>query len=150
MKSPKTLFIAFALCMFASACTFTTTRLNREEDKAAAENVAKKFFGYLKSKDYDATLKLCSDSLWVNTTKENLKNVYTYSDDKLGDLKSDSLVKWQTKVVSGTDPWARYELIYKNHYQNGPADVDILLTKESNGEIRILGYHINSALFLKK
>jgi hypothetical protein len=151
MKTFKTLILSFFLLISAiTGCTFTTSRLNREEDKAAAEKVTKKLFGLLKAKNYDATFNLYSDSLWVNTTKEKLKNIYSYTDGKLGDMKSDSLASWQTKVVSGTDPWAKYELIYQNQYEKGPAVVEIVLIKEPDGKIKILGYHVKSDLFLAK
>jgi len=149
MKTPKTLFGVLTLAAFITACTFTSTRLNREEDRDAAEKVANKLFELLKTKNYDATFSLFSDSLWVNTTKDKLKTVFTYSDGKLGDMQSDSLSGWQTKVVSGTAPSAQYELVYQNQYQKGTAKVDIVLTQEK-GKIKILGYHINSDSFLAK
>jgi len=129
MKTPKTLFAVLGLAIFITACTFTSTRLNREEDRDAAEKVTKRLFDLLKTKDYDATYSLFSDSLWKSSTKDKLKTVYTYSDGKLGDMKSDSLASWQTKVVTGTAPSAQYELIYQNQYQKGTAKVEILLTQ---------------------
>jgi len=149
MRIPKTLLTVLALAAFITACTFTSTRLNQEEDRNAAEKVAKKLFELLKTKNYDTAYTLFSDSLWANTTKDKLKTVFTYSDGKLGDMKNDSLASWQTKVVSGTAPSAQYELVYQNQYEKGPAKVEILLTQEK-GKIKILGYHINSDLFLAK
>ena len=149
MKIPKTLFGVIVLAAVITACTFTTSRLNREEDRDAAEKVANKFFDLLKAKNYDATYSLFSDSVWVNTKKEKLKALFTYSYDKLGDMQSDSLASWQTHIVSGTTNSADYQLIYKNRYQKGMADINIVLTGEK-GKIKILGYHINSEQFLAK
>ncbi|HVV54472.1 MAG TPA: hypothetical protein VHC47_04080 [Mucilaginibacter sp.] len=149
MRNLKTLFGTLALAALLTACTFTTSRTNSEEDRNAAEKVANKLFEILKAKNYDASYSLFSDSLWVNTKKETLKTLFTYSYDKLGDMQSDSLADWQTRIVSGTTNSADYQLIYKNHYQKGMAEVDIVLTGEK-GRIKILGYHIKSDQFLAK
>lgn len=131
------------------ACTFTSTSTNNEKDKDAAEKVAKKLFELLKNKNYDAADTLFSDSMWVVSTKEKLKKLFVYSDNKLGDMRSDSLADWNTRITSGTTNSAEYQLIYKNHYQKGIADINIVLTQEK-GKIKILGYHINSDAFLAK
>jgi hypothetical protein len=140
---------SMAITALINACVYTSTRNNSDEDKAAAEKVVSKLFDLLKAKNYDATYSLFSDSLWVNTKKEKLKDLYTYTDNKLGDIQSDSLAKWQTRVTSGTTYSARYEFIYYNHYQKGTAEVSILLAGEK-GKIKILGYHVNSDQFLAK
>jgi len=149
MRTPKTLFGALALITIIAACTFTTTRTNRDEDRDAAEKVTNKLFEDLKSKNYDAAYSLFSDSVWVNTPKEKLKELFVYSDNKLGVMQNDSLADWKSRIISGTTNSADYQLIYKNHYEKGTAEVNIVLTQEK-GKIKILGYHINSDQFLAK
>jgi len=149
MKLPKTLFVVLALAALIIACTFTTTRTNRDEDRDAAEKVTNKLFEDLKNKNYDAAYSLFSDSVWVNTPKEKLKELFVYSDNKLGAMQKDSLADWKSRIVGGTTNSADYQLIYKNHYEKGTAEVNIVLTGEK-GKIKILGYHINSEQFLAK
>ncbi|HZX57630.1 MAG TPA: hypothetical protein VFE54_02855 [Mucilaginibacter sp.] len=149
MKKPKTLLSLMTVVVLITACVYTSTRTNSDEDKAAAQKVVSKLFELLKSKNYDATYSLFSDSLWVNTKKEKLKDLFIYSYNKLGDMQSDSLAQWQTQVVSGTTYSAKYQFIYKNRFQKGTAEVNILLIGEK-GKVKILGYHINSDQFLAK
>jgi hypothetical protein len=148
MKTLSSLFFLFTIVL--AGCVYSMTYNNREQDKADAEKVTTKLFEYLKSKNYDATYSLYSDSLWLNTPKQSIKKIYTYSDDKLGNLQSTSIEKWQTKVITGTKPSGEYEFIYKNKYERDTAQVNVVLVKEHDGKIRIIGYHINSQAFLAK
>ncbi|MGZ3926441.1 MAG: hypothetical protein ACXVJG_05735 [Mucilaginibacter sp.] len=144
-------FFSIVLFLTAlSACVFTTTYTNRDEDKKDAEKVTNKLFDYLKNKNYDATYGLYSKDFWEVTSKIKMKDLYTFTQDKLGDLESTSLSEWETKVVSGTDPSAQYALLYKNKYKKYPAEVTIRLIKDPDGKIRILEYKINSNGFLAK
>ena len=148
MKTLSPLFFLFTIVFVG--CVYSMTYNDREEDKAEAEKVTNQLFTYLKSKNYDATYSLYSDSLWVYTSKEKMKKIYTYSDDKLANLQSTSIEKWQTRVITGTSPSGVYEFLYKNKYEKDTAEVHLILIKEHDGKIRIKSYYINSQAFLAK
>jgi hypothetical protein len=148
MKLPKPALVVCLLLI--SACTFTSSYINREVDKSEAEQVTNQLFLYLKNKNYDATYSLYSKEFWSVTDKEKLMKLYSYTQDKLGDLEDTNLSEWETKVVTGTTSSGDYAFLYKNKYQKDTAEVTIKLTKDPDHKVRIVAFHINSGAFLAK
>jgi hypothetical protein len=65
-------------------------------------------------------------------------------------LKTTEVSQWETRIITGTNPSADYQFLYKNQYQKYLAEVTIRLTKDTDGKVRIIGYHINSDGFFVK
>jgi hypothetical protein len=149
LKPLSTIFLFVFLLICTSGCVFTSSRLNREEDKQDAEKVTNKFYSMIRSKNYDSGYDLFSDKFWAVTSVKRMNALYTATQKKCGDLVSIKLGDWQTKVVSGTDPSAEYQLTYNNHYQKYDAKESFILMKDDDGKIRIINYNINSDAFLK-
>jgi len=139
---------AVILFVFLSSCQFNSTRTNMAGDKEAAEKVTDKFHAFIKAKNYDSAYTLFSKRFFAVTPKAKMTEILTATQSKLGDLKTDSLGEWQTKIVEGTNPSSDYLLEYTNHHQKYNAKEEFHLTKE-DGKIRILGYNINSEGFFK-
>src|ERR1700743_1402067 len=131
-------------------CTYSASYLNRDQDKQEGKKVTDQLFDDLKNKNYDATFGLFSKKFFDVTPKDKLKNIFTFTQDKLGDLKSSEVFKWQTKIITGTNPSSDYEFLFKNRYQKYPAEVDIILAKDSGGKVKIISYRINSDGFFAK
>src|SRR5579864_7852670 len=109
MKRSKILSILILLVVFASGCVFSSTYLNRDQDKQDAEKINNQLFDDLKSKNYNAAYKLFSKDFFVATNKKKLSNIFTFTQDKLGDLKSAEISQWETRVIAGTNPSADYQ-----------------------------------------
>ncbi len=141
------LFISPAFVI--TGCTFTTSRLNRENDKNDAEKVTNKFYAMVKAKKYDDMYDLFSFKFWAVTSVKKMNDIYTMTQNKLGDIVDLKLSDWQTKVVSGTDPFAEYQLIYHNHRQKFDSKETFVLMRDTDDVIRIVAYDIKSDGFLK-
>jgi len=144
MKISKNL-IAFLLLFALTSCTLSYT--NREADKEEAKKVTDHFFELIKAKNYDAAYPLFSDDFYAVTPKAKLKELFMTVQEKLGDLTNISLDQWQTKVVKGTDPSSEYDLLYQNQHAKFKSAEEFKLTKNWDGKIRILAYHVSSPGF---
>ena len=150
MRNLKQLSLAVMLFTLAlSSCQFNSTRTNMAGDKTAAEKVTDKFHEFIKAKNYDSVYTLFSKRFFAVTPKAKMTEILTATQNKLGDLKSDSLAEWQTRIVEGTNPSSEYIMRYTNHRQKYDSKEQFTLTKDADGKIRILGYNINSEGFFK-
>lgn len=150
IKSSK--FICFTLLITTvvlNGCSFNNTYINREEDKKDGEKVTNKFFELIKAKKYNDTFKLYSSQFWTVTSKDKLLEMYTATENKLGDLDSTTVSKWETRRVVGTNPSAEYVFAYNTKHSKYKAVESIRLAKEKDGSIKILAYNINSDGFFK-
>jgi len=147
LKSSSMIFVLVLLIF--SSCNFNSTYLNREEDKNEAKKTADKYYDFIKAKNYEATYKLFDEEFWKVTPKEKLKEIFTATQSKLGDLDTVTLDHWETKVVKGTDPSSEYVLYYLNKYQKYTAKETLRLIKNENDKIQIVAFNINSEGFIK-
>jgi hypothetical protein len=138
-----------ALMLIIVSCTFTSTYLNREEDKRKAEQVTNRLFDYIQKNEYDKSFQLFSNTFWTVTSKDKLREILTVTQKKLGRLDSTRLGECQTRRITGTSPSGEYLLVYKNHYHNYEATETIRLVLEEKEKIRIIAYNINSEGFFK-
>lgn len=142
------IILALLTLSIMTSCHYNSQYLNREEDKNEAEQVTNKLYDFLKSKNYEGTNDLFSKKFFEVTDKEKLLKIYAMTNEKLGDLITTEVESWETKVVKGSNPSSNYVLVYKNKYERFEARETITLTKEEDGQIRILGYNINSDGFI--
>jgi len=134
--------------LILTSCHYNNQYLNREEDKKEAEQVTNKLYDLLKAKDYEGTTSLFSKKFFEVTDKEKLLRLYSTTNEKLGDLTDTEVEIWETRVVEGSNPISNYTFVYKNKYTNFVAKETINLTKDEDGQLRIVGYNINSDGFL--
>ncbi len=133
------ILIGFSL----TSCHFNTTYSNREEDKKDAEKITSQFYDLVKQNDYTKTYKLFSEKFFAITDTVKLNNIFRTTVEKLGAIESMTLDKWETNVVKGTDEKSDYALQYIVKHKRFDSKETFTLTKE-NGEIKIIGYNINS------
>jgi hypothetical protein len=133
--------------IFLSGCFYSSTYLNKEEDRDAASTVIGRFYYYTGTKDYDHVYDLFGKEFYKVTSKDKLKAMFVLTQEKLGDRKDTNIGEWETKRVEGTDPSADYELEYDNVYTNADAREIFHLIRESDGQIKIAGYKILSEKF---
>jgi hypothetical protein len=132
-----------------TACHFTASRINREKDKKAAEELVGIFFENEQQNRPEANLQLFSKQFYKATSPQKLSQIFTKRNQLLGKLQRIELAAWETKVVSGTDPSSQYVLQYKNKYEKGDATETFSLLRDENDAIRINGYRLNSDAFLR-
>jgi len=153
MQTQFTLRAIFPLLLFLmtilNSCSFNSSVSNRKSDEADGEKVTDQFFKLIKDKKYDETYKLFSNKFWTITTKDKMAAIFQMTQNKLGDLQSIKIYKWETKVVNGTNPSAAYAFAYKNKYSKYDAIETLRLAREGNGSIKIFSYSINSKGFFK-
>ncbi len=151
ISSNNVFMIIFFVAIFGliTSCHFNDQYLDREEDKNDAEKITSEFYKNLQNHDSIALFKLFSDKFWGNTDSIKFYKDISNIEGKLGKLEKIELDHWNTRVVEGTDPISEYVLYYLNKYEKHEAKETINLLKE-NGQIKIVGYNINSDGFLQE
>lgn len=126
-----------------AACDSTLT------DTAPAEVVAKRYFELIKVRDFDGVLPLYSPQFFATTSKEKWLQDLRKVNERLGNLESYELVRWEIKNSLGTaDRGTFYLLHYKSTYERQSAIEKITLFKPaSGGDIKILSHAINWETF---
>jgi len=143
----NTLLLVCTVFALAS-CHFNSEYLNREEDKKDAEKITNKLFELIKAKNYEATTSLFSKRFYEVSNKSKLLEIFAATNNKLGELKDTKIESWQTKRVEGSNPSATYLFIYQNKYEKFESKEKITLIRDTDGQIRIIGYNVNSDGFL--
>ncbi|QNN42511.1 eCIS core domain-containing protein [Pedobacter roseus] len=141
----KTYATLYLLCLlFAlTSCNFNSTYLNREEDKKDAEKVTDEFYKLLEKKEFDKLNSFFSPRFTAVTKPEKLNEFLIATANKLGEIKSEKLDHWESKVVKGSNASANYVLYYIVERTKFQSKETITLTAENN-QIKILGYNVNS------
>ncbi len=142
---PITILLFTILC----GCNFTSSFTNRDSDKKDAEKITGKFFEDVKKNDTAAIYKLFSKKFFEAASKDKLNTILTGSQKRLGDMVSDSLIDWQTKVVTGTENSAEYKFVYKIHRSKYDSKEEFDMIKDEDGKIRIAYYNVESDGFFK-
>ncbi|KQT23916.1 hypothetical protein ASG22_07775 [Chryseobacterium sp. Leaf405] len=93
--------------------------------------------------------ELFSDKFFEITSKEKLLEIFTISQNETGPIQEYNLVKWETFVSKGTNPRSEYLLVYDVKRGLGKTQETFSLQKEKNGDIKIVGYHVNHDLLNK-
>lgn len=139
--------IVFLILICFTACHFNSKRQNNQADREEAELVTEKFYAYTRADMPEHTFELFSKKFYEVTTQNQLLDLYTSLQTKLGKLISHRVDQWETLVVVGTNPQASYTFVYHTEYENFNAVETFTLTKESDGKIRILSYRVRSEAF---
>lgn len=137
-----------ALCLTtllftATSCNVNSSYINREEDKKDAEKVADQFYELLQKKDFQKVDPLLSTKFKAATSTEKLNDYLNGALNKLGEIKSEKLDHWESKVVKGTNPSANYVLYYVVERTKYQSKETVTLTAENN-QIKIQGYNVDS------
>ncbi|MGM9477897.1 hypothetical protein ACS5PU_15805 [Pedobacter sp. GSP4] len=141
-KFCATLF-ALSLLLTLSSCNFNSTYINREEDKKDAEKVADQFYALLQKKEFQKVDPLLSTQFKAVTSAVKLNNYLSGALNKLGEIKSEKLDHWESKVVRGTNSSATYVLYYIVERTKFQSKETVTLAAENN-QIKIQGYNVNS------
>ena len=130
------------------SCHFNYQYINREEDKKEAELVTNKLYDYIKTRDFEGSTQLFSAKFYKVTSRSKLLRILEGTNDKLGTLLETNLENWETLIVKGSNRIATYRFYYKNRYSNFDTEERITMSKEEDGQIRVIEYNINSDGFI--
>lgn len=146
---PLNLVIVSLFSFLLASCNITanTKRLNRTEDKQAAEKVTSLLYSLLENKAYSKTHDLFSKDFWKVTKASDLDTLLNNTEEKLGKIKSKKVETWETSIISGTDPSSVYLLVYNVTREKYNSVETIKLTKEGD-RIKIYSYNVKSEGFL--
>jgi len=145
----KKAFIVLLISILLSGCQFSNKYQNRESDKQDAEEIAFTLFENIKLRNFEKTTSLFGQKFFEVTTKEELLKIFEVTDRELGLLKSIELIDWSTDVSEGAIEKGIYILNYKCKFEKGKVDLRIVLIKEENGEIKVVGYNVINNLQLE-
>jgi len=144
MKTKSFISLALLSLLFAlSSCNFNSTYLNREEDKNEAQKVADSFYKLLQKNEFQKINPFLSEQFKAVTSSEKLNDYLRGALNKLGEIKSEKLDHWESKIVKGTNPSAIYVLYYVVERTKYKSKETVTLVGENN-QIKIQGYNVNS------
>lgn len=143
MKSKSLLIALLLIILFVSfKISLNKTITNGIEDRLDGEQVSNDFFNYRKSNNPDALIQLCDEEFIAKTgRKEFIKQLSDYS-SKLGALKKDSLLTWETISNSGTNSSSSYLFVYDNKYENANSIETFKMKKGFWGKVEIVDYKL--------
>ena len=144
----KKIFLLILPILFAS-CHYSNKYENREEDKIVAEKVTNELFEFIKKSDFDNAIKLFDKKFLEVTSESELRKIFDLTEKKLGKLKNTKLIECKTMVSEGAIETGTYLLSYESEFEKETGELNISLTKNENGGIKILGYKVNSKAFLE-
>ena len=121
---------------------------NREQDKNDAEEITSLMYAYLENKDFEKAHAFFSPRFFEVTPQKKLDEIFITSDKQLGTVKTRNLIKWETRVKSGTNSSSEYLLVYNVIREKFNSTEMIRLEKEKN-EIKIIAYNVQSDGFIK-
>ncbi|MCY0968709.1 hypothetical protein [Chryseobacterium wangxinyae] len=133
--------LLFVILTLLVSCSFNKTFSNRESDRDEAEKISKKFYWELSyGGNQDDLYNLFGEQFFEVTTKDKLNQMNLVSQNEIGQVQDYTLVKWETLVIKGSNPDVKRE--------RGKTQETFSLNKKE-GEIKIVGYHINQDLLDK-
>lgn len=131
------------------SCNFNQFYKDRESDKAAGEKIPRKFYWELQhGTNQDNIYKLFGEKFFEVTDKEKLEELLSVV-TKIGPVEEYNLSKWETLVVKGTNPKSEYLFTYDVKRGSETTQETFTLEKDKEGNIKIVGYHINQDLLKK-
>lgn len=153
MKRRLFIYGGMAILLFVSAimesCHLNSTYYNRASEKQEGEKVVAQFYESVKSKNFKETYKLFDRRFFEVTDTQKLNDMYDVSFEKLGNVLSYDIGRWETDATVGTDAKTNYRFLCDVKRTNFASQETITLVKEK-GEIKIIGYHLNSDGFFAK
>ena len=131
----------FLIIMTFIGCTFSSNRtvINGLEDRFEAEEITKAFFNYQETGSNDI-LELFRNTYLNKIGKDSLQAFLKQKKMVLGNLKRDSLEKWETKIEKGQNSSSEYFFKYYNEYENNTVTESFKMTKGFFGQIKIIEY----------
>jgi len=144
----KKLLLILIIPILVTSCHFSNKYQNRESDRQDAEKVTTELFGFIKQSDFEKATEFFSDEFYKVTSKEDLMKIFKSTENKLGGLKSTELSDWNTMVSEGAIEQGVYNLNYDSEFEKDNAKLKLTLIKNENGEIKVVGYNIQSNAFL--
>jgi hypothetical protein len=134
------------ICLFVVGCYFNSTYNNREIDRKHGEEVVAQFYELVKNKNYQEVYKYFSKRFFEVTDTQKLNYIFDIASEKLGDIESFNVERWETQAVVGTNPKTDYFFLCDVKRLNFVSKETFMLTKEKD-EIKIIGYQVSSEQF---
>jgi len=90
MKRLSLIVLALCICIL-NGCSFNSTRLNNEADKAEAQKIVNQFYDHIKANEPKACLDLFGSKFYAVTSKEKLLEILAACQRKLGPLENTAI-----------------------------------------------------------
>ena len=146
LRKRANLYFVFLFCL---SCNFNSEYINEEEAKKDAEFFLNTFYENIsRDESLDITEYFHID-FFKKTRKDFFLKMFSETKVKLGKYKKKKLLDWQTSRKEGEVCFTMYQLKYEVEYENDIAIETFKLIKEEGKEIKILGYNVNSEVFMK-
>lgn len=139
----KKYYLLFITVLFFSSCYFNATLTNEESEKEKGKLIAEKLYDYIKSKEFDDSIKPYLSSVMLqNNSMELLNQTFKNIQLENGSFMSKELTDWSTKRGKNEDKliW-ECTLYYKVKYEKGVLNETLYLIKE-NDSIKIHYYKL--------
>jgi hypothetical protein len=144
----KLLFTWTVSACVLCGCTFNSSYQNRENDKKEAEKVTNNFYALLELKQFNQVEKLFSDTFFSIVGQDGLSQVIKRSNEEFGSVVRDSLIEWETRVITGTNSRSDYTLRYDVSRTKKNTIETFSLRGEAKG-IKIVGYNVSYSLSIE-
>jgi len=129
--------IALLSIVLIASCTPYSHRINMQEDQDRAKVISDKFYGYLKSGDFESASQLCG----ADAAPKDAKALLVQLNGDLGTLKN---VNYESGNSDVTDSHhhtnGEIDLKYTATYDNAVRAEDFVF-KFVNDSLKIAGYH---------
>ncbi|HTO16583.1 MAG TPA: hypothetical protein VLZ83_12490 [Edaphocola sp.] len=96
------------ICLILMSCRFNSSYINREDDKRDGKQAISQFYELLKNQDYKGTYRLFDKRFFEVTDTQKLNEIYDISFEKLGNVKSYNIEKWETDAFVGANSKTNY------------------------------------------
>jgi hypothetical protein len=117
--------------------------------KQAGEATAGKYFQAVSQKDWDTAMSLYAPLFFEKSPKKQWRAVLANLAEKLGDYQSHQLKDWQYRSYTGTNGSQRVMILtYQVRYTKAEATETLTFSGGGNGELQIVGHHIDSPALL--
>jgi hypothetical protein len=139
----------FTLSLLLISCNFNQIYTDRESDKTDGEKIPQKFYWEIRyGGNQDDIYKLFGEKFFSVTSKEKLTELLNIT-SQIGPVQEYNLSKWQTLVVKGSNPKSEYLFTYEVKRGTEKTQETFTMEKDKNGNIKIVGYHVNQDLLNK-
>jgi len=139
--------IIVGFIVFLLSCTGNNqNRVSRSDVEAFMDE----YYENIKPFDFKSIESYYSETMFINTSKEEWEDLLNRMHTILDELISVELQSWNTRSnLSTSGSGTTYTLVYKTIYKNGEVtETVVLFVPRGTKDIGIIGQHFNSNAFL--
>ena len=138
MRKAFLVFVCLILTLQLAGCGLFTS-------KSSFEAAAKEYYEAIKGKDFQRAADFNSPAVFKKLSKEEIVQLFSKTNTKLGDLQSFQLVDWNIHYELGIQGGVYCSLLYKVVYSKSEAEETVDLFRPiAGGQVKIIGYNVSS------